>query len=169
MSFRFTSFLVFIGLELCLASIHAAHADSRKIFKAEYSIPVDDDSLKSFSKFPISSYVVESKSDGTTILSFALPDDLSAGKDKLLTFQETERTAIKRILKSEFGTVQCSIPWPNSQCRVEFNRKVVPEHSDAVDHILQKYALGDGWVERLEVFGRFSTEPIGIVQVIGQQ
>ena len=62
--------------------------------------------------------------------------------------------------------VRCTVPWLNSQCQVEFKRNVVPKYSDVVEHVLEKYTLGEGWVQRLDVLRQFNTEPVGLVKVL---
>ncbi|NBW83445.1 hypothetical protein EBR21_16985, partial [bacterium] len=144
-----------------------AHADATKTFKAEYTFPVPDDSLKPFATHKIDAYKVITTDAGKTVLTFAMPEDLSAGNKTEVSFEEVENDGTERVLKGDAGTIRCTIPWLTSTCQVEFSSTIVPDMSKTTDFIVAKYGLDDVWLERLSAIDKFSTEPIGTVTVNG--
>ncbi|MEN9811122.1 MAG: hypothetical protein RLZZ488_2689 [Pseudomonadota bacterium] len=148
-------------------TVFSAAADPAKIFTAEYTIPVQEDDLKPFSTHKIDSYRVTTGESGQAVLSFEMPEDLSAGLKTKVSFNEIENDGKERVLKGPAGTVRCSIPWLTSNCRIEFSPSVVPPASDSADFLLEKYGFAEGWVQRLLAVDSFSTEPIGNVRVLG--
>jgi hypothetical protein len=159
-------FFCVVAAGFCVAGQSFAQSETSKIFKAEYTVPVSDDSLRPYATFLIDNYIVDTRADGKSTLTFQMPDDLSAGVDKKLEFVEVEKNSLGRILAGDSGVVRCTVPWLNSQCQVEFKRNVVPKYSDVVEHVLEKYTLGEGWVQRLDVLRQFNTEPVGVVKVL---
>lgn len=155
--------IVGLGLDL----VASADTAAVKIFSAEYLLPVADNAQKPFATFPVDAYTVETHTDGATTLSFILPDDLTAGRSQKLTFNEVQKTTSERLLKGEFGTMTCSIPWLGSECKIVLDSKIVPNYLKIVDFILDKYDAGDGLMERLALLKQFSTEPVGFVKVLG--
>ncbi|NBX17888.1 MAG: hypothetical protein EBR09_11025 [Proteobacteria bacterium] len=162
--FMCSAFAFAIGLSAAGESL--AGPETAKIFKAEYTVPLSDDSLKPYATFVIDSYIVDTLPDGKATLSFLMPDDLAAGVERKLEFIETEKNALERVLSGDSGIVRCTVPWVNSVCRIEFFRNAIPKYSDVVEHVLEKYSVGDGLVGRLDVLRRFNTEPIGVVTVL---
>ncbi|MEY3902712.1 MAG: hypothetical protein RL189_2018 [Pseudomonadota bacterium] len=148
-------------------TVFPAAADPAKIFTAEYTIPVQEDDLKPYASHKIDSYRVTVGETGQTVLSFEMPEDLSAGRKTPVSFVEIENDGKERVLKGSAGTIRCSIPWLTSNCRIEFSAAVVPSESDSVDFLLVKYGFADGWIQRLLAVDSFSTEPIGNVRVLG--
>ncbi|MEN9826780.1 MAG: hypothetical protein RI953_2525 [Pseudomonadota bacterium] len=152
---------LFIGLT------PGALADTTKTFAAEYTFPVPDDSLKPFATHKIDSYKVITTDAGKTILTFAMPEDLSAGKKTEVSFEEVENNGTERVLKGDSGTIRCTIPWLTSKCQIEFSPMVVPDLSQTIDFVFAKYGFDDVWLDRLSAIDKFSTEPIGTVSVTG--
>ncbi|MEY4066644.1 MAG: hypothetical protein RIR26_2852 [Pseudomonadota bacterium] len=154
-------------LVLSLLSGSFAFADTIKNFSATYAVPVEDGALKPFSIFKIEPYTVIIPSSGPATLTFELPEDLTAGEKKTVSFVETENNGHERVLKGEAGTIRCSVPWLESVCQVEFSKAIVPDWMDIVDHMIARYGDTEEWLDRALVVDRFSTEPIGTVRVTG--
>lgn len=161
-TFSLTSLLAFSYL-----SAPVALADTIKNFSALYSVPVEDETLKPFATFKIEPYSVTVPSAGPSSLTFVMPSDLMAGEKKTVIFVETENNGRERVLKGEFGTVRCTVPWLDSVCQVEFSKTIVPDWMAIVDHMIATYSDSEDWLNRALVVDRFSTEPIGTVRVTG--
>ena len=148
-----STFLLFLSLSVCAKGVE---------LKGQYDVPVSDDELLNFSKFPLSGIELEEDR-----FKYLLPEDLAETYGEKLTFKKVSTVNGVTEFESEFGIAQCKfMDQPITRCDIDYNKKLVDILMSTKEQVRQRLIEqgieGEALAKRMMVVDGFSGDPIGI-------
>ncbi len=132
-------------------------------FSGQYDVPVEDQELIPFAKFPLTGIDFEEDS-----FEYHLPANLAeTGGLEIEFFKVGESNGVSEYI-SEFGVAECRfLDQPITRCDIDYNKKlqdiILPVTDEVRQRLVDQGIQGEELAKRMMVVDGFSGDPIGIL------
>ncbi len=133
--------------------------------KANYFIPVKNESDLNFNSFSLENYEVELFDDGQAQMRFELPQDVTGeiGYFYVLDLKKKSSPTTK-LLVGQKAKALCDGPWTQMKCTIQFDPFKI--NSSNLKTILNEQLSPSDALTKFKILSEFSSDPIGLAEII---
>ncbi len=138
-------------------------SEYKENLRGQYDVPVEDQDLVPFAKFPLDGIIWEGDR-----FKYHLPSDLAETFGERITFKKVGVDGDVTKFVSEFGLADCRfVDQPITRCDIDYNDKLADILTLGKEEVRQRL-IDQGFqeeelIQRMRVVDGFSGDPIGIL------
>ncbi len=135
------------------------------VFDGQYDVPVQDEELVPFAKFPLTG--IDFDNEG---FEYHIPTNLAETGGLEIEFNKTGVNGDVTEYISDYGVAKCQfLDQPITRCDIDYNKKfqdiIAPVTEEVRQRLIDQGFQGEVLAKRMRVVDGFSGDPIGILFV----